>query len=472
MAKTFPSINDLLESPQLKRMIDQVSRSTVATNVGQFLEKFSGNVQAAMSAAKIPTPQELAQRIAEWIAAQQRTPLRPTINATGILLDPRLGGPPLSADAVEAIRIMAAGYACVPHESAADAPSFATLPEEWLVRLTGAEAAFVANRPSSAVIASLAAVAAGKEILVSRGEVLAIEAGTNLPQLVAAAGATLKEVGTTPVTRLADFEVGMSDKTAVFLRVRTGLNAAVGSVEQPQLEELVSLAHRRSCLLVDINPGGLIDFTRYQIGGETSVKSTLSAGADLAIFPGSDLLGGPLCGIVVGKQQLVQKIKSHVLGLSTSANKLTLAGLSALLPAYAEVETAEQTVPLLSLLATSLENLRNRAERLAPQLAACSLVASAEPLEDTVFLRGANVAGQEVRTWCVEVTARENQIAGLSKKLVSSSPAVLGRIVNGKLRIDLRSVLPRDDMAIAEVFESLGCDAAKPTSPLPEETQT
>jgi L-seryl-tRNA(Ser) seleniumtransferase len=475
MSKSFPSINDLLESPQLKKMIDVVSRSTVVTGVGQFLDKFSGNVQSAMAAAKIPTPQELAQKIAEWIAAQQRTPLRATINATGVLLDPRAGGPPLSVDAVEAIRVMAAGYACVPHDPAEEGGSFSTIADDWLTRLTGAEAAFVTNRASSAVIAALAAAAANKEVLVSRGEVLAVEPEANLPQLIAAAGATLKEVGTTPATKLADFEGAITDRTAVILRVRTGLNASVGAVEQPSLTELAALAHRHSLVLIDINPGGIVDFTRYLITGETSVKSAVTAGADLVIFPGSDLLGGPVCGIIAGRQALVQKIKSHVLGTSVAADKLTLAGLAAMLPSYVDVDTAEQAIPLLTLLATSLENLRNRAERLAPQIASCSYIGSATAVEDKVYLRGARIAGQEVNSWCVELTAKNESVTMLARRLKSSSPAVLGRIVDGRLRIDLRSVPARDDMVIAQVFEKLSGDhkqTGAASSAAPEDVQT
>ena len=229
------------------------------------------------------------------------------------------------------------------------------------------------------------------------------------------------------------------------------------------LAELVTLTRNRNVpLWTDLPSGTLCDLSRYGLTNLPQVSAIVQGGADLVFFPGEQLVGGPECGIIVGKHALLQRIRQHALGSAVLASKTTLAALGATLELYSTAEIAEQKIPLLTLIATSVENLQNRAERLAPQLAASGRVALAVAVADNISLRGTEMPGQQLPTWCVEITPKSGTVEQLAAALRAGTPAVIGRIVNDRLRIDLRSVFPRQDIQIAAAF---GVLAPVPTTP-------
>jgi L-seryl-tRNA(Ser) seleniumtransferase len=242
----------------------------------------------------------------------------------------------------------------------------------------------------------------------------------------------------------------------------------VGFAEETPLAELVALGRRRNLPVIDdIGSGALIDLTKYGVQGEPVAAESIRAGADLVLFSGDKLLGGPQCGIIAGRRTLVQQIAKHPLMRALRVDKLTLSALAATLRLYQDPALAERSVPLLTLLATPLENLRHRAERLAPQMQATG-VASVEVVSDQAFVGGGSLPNQAIPTICLALTPASGTVDALAAALRTGFPAVVGRIQNGRLLLDLRSVQPRDDVGLVAAMEALR--SAKPSPPPPELT--
>jgi L-seryl-tRNA(Ser) seleniumtransferase len=222
------------------------------------------------------------------------------------------------------------------------------------------------------------------------------------------------------------------------------------------LADLVALGRKHHLPVIDdIGSGALVDFAGYGFPREPVAPQSIKSGADLVLFSGDKLLGGPQCGVIVGRRDLVQKVARHPMSRALRVGKLTLAALTATLRLYRDPEAAEQAVPLLALLTTPLDNLKNRAERLAPQIADTPAVATARPVEDTCQLGGGSVPSQNLPTWCVAVQPAEGSVSELARSLRVGTPAVVGRVKQDQLLIDLRTVLAREDIALVEAFAAL-----------------
>jgi L-seryl-tRNA(Ser) seleniumtransferase len=453
--RNLPSVNDLLESPPLRRLRETLSHGVVVGGVRTFLDNVRRDVHSAASEVRLPDVGDLAERIAQWILRQEDSPLRPAVNATGVLLHTGLGRAPLAQAAVEAIAAVAGGYATVevdPHTGERSQRTVAV--ERLLHQLTGAEAALVVNNNAGATLLALAALAGGKEVVVSRGQLIEIGGSYRLPDVMTASGCRLREVGTTNKTRIGDYEAAIHEQTAALLRVHTSNYVIAGFAEQPPLAELVELARSRNLPLIDdIGSGALIDFAQFGLSGEPIASESIRAGADVVLFSGDKLVGGPQCGIVVGRKTHVERMQKHPLARALRVDKITLAALAATLRLYRDPEKAKLEIPLLSLLATSVENLRNRAERLAPQMAAASAVAGAEVIADHTFLGGGAIPTQEIPTVCVALAPTGRSVDDLHAALRTGQPSVFGRIQKERLLLDLRSVLPSQDRLLVEAVE-------------------
>ncbi|MEX2173236.1 MAG: L-seryl-tRNA(Sec) selenium transferase [Pirellulaceae bacterium] len=464
--RNLPSVNELLDSPPLKSLVNQVSRNVVVGRVSRFLDDLRGQVNQA-TGAKIPSSTELAERIAQWIAAEQHAPLRQVINATGVLLPAGLGRAPLALEAIQAIAEVASGYASVELDLATGQPApRAAAVEKLLIKLTGAEAALVVNSSEAATLLTLAALARGREVLVARGQIQEVGDGCRLPDLFAASGSVLREVGAVGRTRAADFAAAMGAASAALMRIAPTRFATVGDSEEPALAELVALGRRQSLPVIeDLGSAALIDMSPFGLANQPLAGKSIQAGADVVLFGGDRLLGGPQCGIVLGRRSLLQKLSDHPLFRPLQATKLTLAALAATLRLYQDPALAERSIPLLSLLSTSLDNLRNRADRLAPQIAASGL-AGVEVVEETVYLEGAAVPALAIKTVCLALAPSRGTASALAAQLRSGTPAVVARLQGNRLLLDLRSVLPRDDLHLVAACEGLAsAPPAAPTTP-------
>ncbi len=456
--RRIPSVHELLDSPPLQRLVRRVNRNVVVSGVRDFLDNLRGEVQSATREIHVPDATELAERIAEWILQEETPALRTVINATGVLLHTGLGRAPLAQEALEAIRDVGGGYASLEVDLESGQRSQRNQAVEKLLRqLTGAEAAAVVNNNAGATMLTLAAVAGEKEVIVSRGQLIEIGGSYRLPDVMSVSGVKLREVGTTNKTRIADFQQAIGPETGALMQVHTSNFVVVGFTESATLAELVSLGRQHELPVIDdIGSGALIDLERFGLQDEPVASQSIKAGADLVLFSGDKLLGGPQCGIIVGRRSLVQKIVRHPLMRALRVDKLTLAALAATLQLYHDPERALQHVPLLALLQVSPENLKHRAERLAPQLAACPLVKSAEVVESTAQLGGGSVPTQHIPTWCVALEPAGGSADELARRLRSATPAIFGRIQRDRLLIDLRTVFAHQDMLLAETVGELG----------------
>ena len=455
--RNIPSVTELLETPSLRRLSDSVSRNVVVSGVRRFLDDMREEVRSTASEMQVPAASELAERIANWIMTEEKPPLRPVINATGILLHTGLGRAPLAQEAIDEISAIAGGYASVEVDLQSGERSQRTVAvQRLLTELTGAEAAAVCNNNAGATMLTLAALGFGKEVIVSRGQLVEIGGSYRLPDVMSTSGATLREVGTTNKTRIGDYEDAIGEQTAAIMRVHTSNYKVVGFTAEPTLAEMVKVAHKHKVPLIDdIGSGALIDCSRYGLTGEPLAAESIDAGADVVLFSGDKLLGGPQCGIIVGKRELIQRITKHPMMRALRVDKITLAALAATLRLYRDPTVAENSIPLLQMLSTSMENLRARAERMSPQLAACSVVDSAEPVEDETFLGGGSIPAQKIGTWCVAIKPSGINVDRFAKRLRSAAPSIFGRVQQERLLLDFRSVDPSMDMIIVEAFQNL-----------------
>jgi len=460
--RKLPSVSQLLDSAPLRGLLKTASRHVVVSGVRTFLDQLRSQMSQAVGDVRVPSPHDLAQRIASWLGDQNRPALRPTINATGVLLHTGLGRAPLAEAALDEIRLVAGGYCNLEFDLRSGRRGRRTQSVERLIcQITGAEAATVVNNNAAATVLSLAALAAGREVIVSRGELVEIGGSFRLPEVMQTSGALLREVGTTNKTRLEDYRQAIGPTTAALLRVHPSNYRVVGFTERPDLDDLVALAHRHNLVLIDdIGSGALIDLTRFGLADEPLAATSIKAGADLVLFSGDKLLGGPQCGIIAGRQERVDEVARHPLFRAVRVDKLTLAALGATLRLSRDPANAEQHVPLVRMLATSLENLQQRAARLAPQLARSPLVASATVESCHSTLGGGSVPTQDIPSWAVVISPRDMTVDALAQRLRCADVPVVGRIADDRIWLDLRTVLPNQDVALVQVLESLDANSA------------
>jgi L-seryl-tRNA(Ser) seleniumtransferase len=385
-------------------------------------------------------PGDLVERVESELAAARGARLRRAINATGVIVHTNLGRAPLAREALERVNAVAGGYSNLEYDlDEGGRGSRQDHVAPILRRLTGAEAALVVNNNAAAVLLALAALAEGREVLVSRGELIEIGDGFRIPDVLARSGARLREVGTTNRTRAGDYDRAIGPETGLLLRVHQSNFRVVGFTEQPRLADLVRVARAHGLPLVDdLGSGALFASSSLLLGDEPTARESLEAGADLVCFSGDKLLGGPQAGIIVGRAELVERLRRHPLQRALRADKLTLAALEATLALYLDPELAAREVPVLRMLAEPLETVRARAQRLA------SLVGG--DVEPTVGrVGGGALPLTELPSFACAVEEE------LASRLRETEPPVIGVVRDGRCLLDCRTLRDGelDDVAAA-----------------------
>jgi L-seryl-tRNA(Ser) seleniumtransferase len=383
-------------------------------------------------------PGDLQARLADDLGAARAPRLRRALNATGVIVHTNLGRAPLAEAALERVYEVGRGYSNLEYDlSAGTRGSRQDHVAGILRRLTGAEAALVVNNNAAAVLLALAALAEGRDVLVSRGELIEIGDGFRIPDVLARSGARLVEVGTTNRTRAADYEQAIRPETAVLLRVHQSNFRLVGFTELPSVADLAKVAQRHELPLVDdLGSGALRPSNTVLLSEEPSVRESLEAGADLVCFSGDKLLGGPQAGIVVGSAELVERLRRHPLQRAVRADKLTLAALEGTLGLYLDPERAFSEIPVLRIAAEPADAVKARAERLA------KLVGG--EIEETVArIGGGALPLAEIPSFACAV---EEELAG---PLRSGEPPVIGVIRDGRLILDCRTLTDTDAEEVA-----------------------
>ena len=383
-------------------------------------------------------PGDLVERLGAELEAARRPALRRTLNATGVLVHTNLGRAPLADAALERIREVGRGYSNLEYDlTTGTRGSRQDHVAALLRRLTGTEGALVVNNNAAALLLALAALAEGREVVVSRGELIEIGDGFRIPDVLEWSGARLVEVGTTNRTRAADYERAIGAETALLLRVHQSNFRVVGFTELPTIEELAGVARRHGLPLVDDLGSGVL----VELPEEPSARQSLEAGADLVCFSGDKLLGGPQAGIAVGGTELIQRLRRHPLQRALRADKLTVAALEGTLGLYLEPKRAWREVPVLRMLVEPLAAVRARAERLA------GLVDGA--LEETV----ARVGGGALPL--AELPSFACSVGGeLAAGLRAGDPPVIGIVRDGRLLLDCRTLSEAEVDEVAAVVRA------------------
>ena len=411
--RDLPSVDMLLRD---ERLADEPHELALAA-ARRVLDEAREEIRAGTD------PKPLVDRVVAELALARRPSLRRVLNATGVLVHTNLGRAPLADAALARVAEVGAGYSNLEYDLAAgERGSRQDHLAELLSRLTGAEAALVVNNNAAAVLLALAALAEGREVVVSRGELIEIGDGFRIPDVLARSGARLVEVGTTNRTRAGDYERAIGPDTAVLLRVHQSNFRVVGFSEQPRLEELAALARSRDVPLVDdLGSGALARF-----GDEPTPAESLRAGADLVCFSGDKLLGGPQAGVVVGRRDLVERLRRHPLQRALRADKLTLAALEGTLLLGLDPATRDE-VPVLRMLHEPVATVRARAERLA------QLVGG--EVEETV----ARVGGGALPLTELQSAACAIE-ESLAEPLRRGDPPVVALVRDGRTLLDCRTL--------------------------------
>lgn len=450
--RLLPPIHSLLGLPALEAAARDRGRTTVLQAVRRVLEEARSDLAEGRPLA--PDPDDLVRRALAILTAD-RPRLRPVLNATGILIHTGLGRAPLAAEAVGAVERVVRGYCNLEIDlETGGRGRRAEGVAELLRRLTGAEAAEVVNNNAAATVLTLRALAAGREVITSRGQLVEIGGGFRLPEIFEVSGARLREVGTTNKTRLSDYERAIGPETAALLRVHASNFRIVGFTESVPIADLASLGKSRGLWTIDdIGSGALDAGLPPGVTGEPTVAEGLAAGADLVLFSGDKLLGGPQSGLIVGSKAAVSRVSSDPLMRALRVDKMTLAALEATLYLALDPALGGQRISLWSFLSTTVEVLRHRAERLAESFRS-ELGLNAAAIESTAYLGGGSVPVDPLPSAAVRVAApfpdSVGSEAGMAQALRIGNPAVMARVQGGAVLFDLRALPEGDDSWLVE----------------------
>jgi L-seryl-tRNA(Ser) seleniumtransferase len=448
--RLLPNMDVLLGHPELVERTASLGRGVVLGAARQALEVSRA---AVAGGGPVPGVDELAARVAGELDELWAGRTRAVVNATGVVLHTNLGRAPLSAEARAAVA-EAAGYATVEYDLAGGTRGRRGAAAEALLReATGAEAALAVNNAAGALLLALGGLARGREVVVSRGELIEIGGEFRLPQVMEAAGVVLREVGTTNRTHLRDYAAALGPGTGLVLAVHPSNYRVEGFTTRPGLAELATLAHEHGlALLHDVGSGLLAG----RLGGEPSVEASLRAGADLVLFSGDKLLGGPQAGLVVGRAELVGRLARHPLARAVRADKLTLAALEATLAAHLAGRRDE--LPVWRALLLTPAALRPRAAAVAAAVGpAASLRTGAS------VAGGGSLPGEGLESVLVEVDPAPPGAAAVLARLRAGDPPVVARAERGRVVLDLRTVPPEQDALVARALvAALGPPRAGP----------
>jgi len=452
--RNLPAVNDVLQAPALQALAAAHAHDLLVAAVRAELALVRQQLAQGGAFAGGALVEAVARQVAERLQRELRPKLRPVINATGIVLHTNIGRAPLPEVAARAAYEAGRGYLNL--ELDLDTGKRSSRPvaiREWVCRLTGAASATAVNNNAAATVLVLRALCHGKEVVLSRGQLVEIGGSFRIPDIMAVSGASLREVGTTNITRLRDYEQAIGPNTGALLRVHCSNYRISGHTEAVEIADLIALGKKHNLpVLDDIGSGALLDFARFGFRDEPLARASIAAGADLVLFSGDKLLGGPQAGIIAGRQDLIQRIEQDPLMRAFRLDKMTLAALEATLRLYLHEEQALREVPTLHMLSQSLPQLRQRAEELASLLRPLPGLRKVAIQEDVAYVGGGSLPDQTMPTVVLAVTAQEIGDTELAYRLRTGEPAVLCRVRDAQLLLDVRTLLPGQEAALVEAL--------------------
>ena len=438
--RNLPSVERVLSSEPVKALSDEYGHEWLLDIVRQCIQKARDR---ALNGMAVPSLQEVAEDVVQRTGMMGRIQPTPVINATGVVIHTNLGRAPLSEEAAAAMNGAAMGYSNleIDLESGRRGSRQAHL-QRLLNYLTGAEASLVVNNNAAAVLLGLSAVAAGREVIVSRGEAVEIGGGFRIPDVLEQSGAKLVEVGTTNRTYARDYEAAITENTGALLKVHASNFKIVGFTHAPEVEELAEVGRRHNVpVLHDVGSGCLMDTRPFGLSYEPRPQDSIREGADLVFFSGDKLLGGPQGGIVVGSKEKVGLLSKHPLARAFRIDKMSLAATTATLMHYVK-EEALQAIPVWRMISATGEDIQERATRWADSL---DVDATVQPARSTIG--GGSLPGESLDSWalCIPCGSIPGGASALAARLRAQTTPVVARIENEQVLMDPRTVLPDQD---------------------------
>ena len=438
--RNLPSVEQLLQTETTARLIAHFGRPLTLDALRNTLDDIRARFKLNPE-IELPSIDLILNQTESALTAWTASTLHPVINATGVILHTNLGRAPLSHATLHAIDVVSRGYSNLEFDLETGKRGSRLIHAEGLLKkLTGAEAALVVNNCASAVLLTLSALANKKRVVIARSQLVEIGGGFRVPDVMKQSGAKLVEIGTTNKVRVADYTSALDEPTALVMRAHRSNFKIVGFTEEPDFKDIVDAAHQANVPVVDdLGSGALYDTAKYGFSHEPTVQESMQAGADVILFSGDKLLGGPQAGIIIGKKELLDKIKKHPLARAVRADKSCLAGLTATLTHYLKDE-AEREIPIVRMMSLTLEQVKGRAEAWREELGQGNVVEG----ESTVG--GGSLPDESIPTFLLELQVKSAE--KFLRALRKNNPPIIARTENDKVLLDPRTVFPEQEGAL------------------------
>ncbi len=452
LLRAIPSVESLLEDPLVVGLGRSLPRWIVVEAVREVLAETRKGIMEGRIADE-PKTDRLVEQVKAKAALLSERGIRKVINATGVVIHTNLGRSILPEAAIAAVEEIARSYSSLEFDLGEGGRTSRTgRVDDLTSRIVGSESAFVVNNNAGAVLIALNTLSNGKEAIVSRGELVEIGGSFRLPDVMERSGAKMVEVGTTNRTRLEDYEAAMTGEAAAILKVHPSNFAMTGFVESPSRKELADLAHRHDLIMIeDLGSGALFDLAKIGIAKEPMPQESIADGVDIVTFSGDKLLGGPQAGLIVGKRDLIEKMKSNPLARALRLDKMTLAALEETLRLYLEPEKLLKQIPTLSMLASPLNELEQRARRAADFISARLRGAlDVAVTKATSQVGGGSLPMADLETFAVTLTSPKHSPDEIVSILRGCGVPIIARIGEDKVHMDFRTVQPSEDDLLAQ----------------------
>jgi len=436
--RKLPSVEKIFQSSSIEKIIAKFGREQTLLTIRETLEEFRSSIKAGKTA---PDFIEIVDKINSKLTSRFSPTLLPVINATGVILHTNLGRAPLSQETIQAMQSIGANYNTLEFNlETGKRGSRSIHAEEILVQLTGAEAATIVNNNAAAVMLVLSALAKRKNTIISRTQMVEIGGGFRIPDVMKQSGAKLIEIGTTNRVRISDYENALTEPAALVMRAHHSNYKIIGFTEEPTLEEMVEVAHKYSVpVFDDLGSGTFIDTSLFGLSHEPTINESVKAGVDLISFSGDKLLGGPQAGIIIGRKDLIQKIKNHPLARAIRPDKICLSGLTATLTHYLKDEVIDK-IPIWQMISQSPSQLKDRAVYWRQQIQMGDVI----PALSTIG--GGSLPEETLPTYVLSIELPKPD--GFMKKLRSLEIPIIARLEDDRILFDPRTVLHEQEKGL------------------------
>lgn len=456
--RNLPAVHVVLKTTAIQELILSLGQENVVSEIRLYLDELRTLLSKDFNQSLETSPESIGQAVCFRLAAHFKPKLRKVINATGIVLHTNLGRSPMAEEAANAAYMAAAGYINLEVDiETGKRSSRQDCVREWICKLLKCESATVVNNCAAATIIVLKSIAENKEVVISRGQLIEIGGSFRLPEIMKVSNAIMREVGSTNITRIKDYESAIGPNTGALIRVHTSNYKINGFTESVSIEELIGLGKKYNIPVIDdAGSGAVIPLNCKGFDEEPNPITSISMGADLTLFSGDKLLGGPQAGIIAGKKEWIAKIESDPLMRAFRLDKMNLAALEQTLLLHLNSNTVSQKIPTLKMLSISMDELHQKAIHLEAKLKEIGLCDNIQAKISEGFAGGGTLPDQQMPTWVVEFSSPHVDTQSLSYQLRTSEPSLFTRIKENKIILDLRTLkIEEIDITVQVILNAL-----------------